>query len=76
MNPYSVRTRSRPSLALLGVLFILATLEVLAQAGSDAKSNAILVLEGTAVHLVLMDDLQGKQLQAKQTVHFKVREDG
>lgn len=75
MNPYSVRTRSRPSLALLGVLFILATLEVLAQAGSDAKSNAILVLEGTAVHLVLMDDLQGKQLQAKQTVHFKVRED-
>ena len=31
--------------------------------------------DGTPIHLVLMDDLQGKKLQAKQTVHFKVRED-
>lgn len=27
------------------------------------------------IHLVLMDDLQGKKLQVKQTVHFKVRQD-
>ena len=31
--------------------------------------------DGTPIHLVLMDDLQGKKLQVKQTVHFKVRED-
>ena len=31
--------------------------------------------DGTPIHLVLMDDLQGKKLQVKQTVHFQVRED-
>ena len=31
--------------------------------------------DGTPIHLVLMDDLQGKKLQVKQTVHFKVRQD-
>ena len=31
--------------------------------------------DGTPIHLVLMDDLQGKELRLKQTVHFKVRED-
>jgi hypothetical protein len=75
MNPHYVHTRGRPSLALLGVLLTLATLEMRAQAGPDTKSDTILVPDGTPVHLVLMDDLQGKQLQVKQTVHFKVRED-
>ncbi|MGA3069781.1 MAG: hypothetical protein ABSD43_06145 [Terracidiphilus sp.] len=31
--------------------------------------------DGTPIHLVLMDDLQGKALLVKQTVHFKVRQD-
>ena len=31
--------------------------------------------DGTPIHLVLMDDLQGKKLEANQTVHFKVRQD-
>jgi hypothetical protein len=37
--------------------------------------ETILVADGTPVHLVLMDDLQGKRLEQKQSVHFKVRED-
>ncbi len=31
--------------------------------------------DGTPVHLVLMDDLQGRELRPKQTVHFRVRQD-
>jgi len=41
----------------------------------DKKADTILLVDGTPVHLVLMDDLQGKQLTVKQTVHFRVRED-
>jgi hypothetical protein len=45
------------------------------QAKEDQRKNTVLLADGTPIHLVLMDDLQGKNLQAKQTVHFKVRED-
>jgi hypothetical protein len=48
---------------------------VRAQANADGKADTVLLAEGTPVHLVLMDDLQGKDLRVKQTVHFKVRED-
>jgi hypothetical protein len=41
----------------------------------DEKAVTVLLADGTRIHLVLMDDLQGKKLQAKQKVHFKVRED-
>lgn len=75
MNPHSIGTRSRLSLTLLGVVFILATLQIRAQAGSNKKSDTVLLTDGTPVHLVLMDDLQGKQMQVRQVVHFKVRED-
>jgi len=44
---------------------------------SQEKGDAdtVLLADGTPIHLVLMDDLQGKELRLKQTVHFKVRED-
>jgi len=42
---------------------------------SQSKTDAILLSDGTPVHLVLMDDLQGNELRAKQIVHFKVRQD-
>jgi hypothetical protein len=45
------------------------------QAKEDEKANTMLLADGTPIHLVLMDDLQGKELRAKQTVHFKVRQD-
>jgi hypothetical protein len=50
-------------------------MSVWCQATPDRKADTVLVVDGTPVHLVLMDDLQGKQLTVKQTVHFKVRED-
>lgn len=59
----------------------LATLIGLAQANARSQAtegeppNTVLLADGTPIHLVLMDDLQGKKLQVKQTVHFKVRED-
>lgn len=72
-----MRIQFRTSLGLVA----LATLVGLAQAhaGSQATENeqpsVILLADGTPIHLVLMDDLQGKKLQLEQTVHFKVRED-
>jgi len=45
------------------------------QASSDGRSSRILLQDGTPVHLVLMEDVQGKRAQAKQVIHFKVRED-
>lgn len=56
-------------------LIALAPTTAWAQASQDEKQNMALVADGTPVHLVLMDDLQGKKLKTKQTVHFKVRED-
>jgi len=45
------------------------------QASEAGMGGSIAISDGTAVHLVLMDDLQGQKLQPKQTIHFKVRED-
>lgn len=42
---------------------------------ADEKADTVLLADGTPIHLVLMDDLQGKKLLVKQEVHFKVRED-
>ncbi len=69
--------RSRTCLGLvpLGTLFALASVSVWCQATAGKKADTILLADGTPIHLVLMDDLQGKQLTVKQTVHFKVRED-
>jgi hypothetical protein len=45
------------------------------QASPDENAGTVLLTDATPVHLVLMDDLQGKKLQIKQTVHLQVRED-
>jgi hypothetical protein len=62
-------------LAALAALTILAPVSVCAQATENGKSDTILLTDGTPIHLVLMDDLQGKKLEVRQTVHFKVRQD-
>jgi hypothetical protein len=71
--------RSRHTIFLgliaLGTLFAFKPVCLVPQVKDDEKANAVLLPDGTPIHLVLMDDLQGKNLQVKQTVHFKVRED-
>ncbi|MGA2987723.1 MAG: hypothetical protein ABSG32_28370 [Terriglobia bacterium] len=71
------RVRFTISLGLVacGILVCLTPVCVCSQATEDEKAGTVLLPEGTPIHLVLMDDLQGKDLQIKQTVHFKVRED-
>lgn len=73
----TTRVRSTASLGLSALVTFLALTPVCvrAQANADGKADTVLLAEGTPVHLVLMDDLQGKDLRVKQTVHFKVRED-
>src|ERR1039457_7133078 len=66
--------RSCLGLVALGALFFVP-FDLRCQSTPEKKADTILLLDGTPVHLVLMDDLQGKQLTVKQTVHFKVRED-
>ena len=70
-----VRFIARFGLVALGVFVALTPIFLFSQAREDEKAKTILLTDGTPVHLVLMDDLQGKTLQVKQTVHFKVRED-
>jgi hypothetical protein len=62
-------------LVALIALSFLAPVYVCSQATESAKPDTVLLADGTPIHLVLMDDLQGKKLQVTQTVHFKVRED-
>ena len=71
------RARSTTCLALVALRALIALSPVLlwSQAREDEKADTVLLADGTPIHLVLMDDLQGKELRLKQTVHFKVRED-
>jgi hypothetical protein len=71
------RARPRISLFLIALqsLFTLGAQCLWPQATGDQKTDSVLLADGTPVHLVLMDDLQGKNLKVKQIVHFKVRED-
>jgi hypothetical protein len=73
----TIRVHSTTYLALipLAVLAVLAPACVCSQATEDEKADTVLLTDGTPIHLVLMDDLQGKKLQMKQEVHFKVRQD-
>jgi hypothetical protein len=75
MKAIHARSATRLGAAALGALFVLVPMSVWCQATPDNKAGTIFLTDGTPIHLVLMDDLQGKQLQIKQTVHFKVRED-
>jgi hypothetical protein len=61
-------------LAALAALIAFAP-EYLCSELQSEKADTVPLTDGTPVHLVLMDDLQGKKLQIKQTVHFKVRQD-
>ena len=72
-----MRVCSTTHLGPIAVVVLIALMPVLAcsQTTEAEKSDAVLLADGTPIHLVLMDDLQGKKLQVKQTVHFKVRED-
>jgi hypothetical protein len=65
----------RLALTLLVIPVSITSAATWAQATPDQNGQAVLLADGTPVHLILMDDLQGKKLQAKQPVHFKVRED-
>src|ERR1035441_3148366 len=71
------RARSTTCLALVALRALIALSPVLlwSQAREDEKADTVLLADGTPIHLVLMDDLQGKELRLKQTVHFMVRQD-
>ena len=75
MRTRSARSTTCLGLVLLGALIALAPVLLWSQAKEDEKADTVLLADGTPIHLVLMDDLQGKELRLKQTVHFKVRED-
>lgn len=62
-------------LITLCTFLVLTQEHVSSQATKDEQAGTVLLADGTQVHLVLMDDLQGKKLEVKQTVHFLVRED-
>jgi hypothetical protein len=75
MTTRRARSTTCLGLAVLGALIALAQVLLSSQTKQDDRSDTILLAGGTPIHLVLMDDLQGKELRAKQTVHFKVRQD-
>ena len=75
MRTRRVRSTTCFGLFALGALIALTPVFVWSQAGENGKADTVLLADGTPIHLVLMDDLQGKKLQVKQTVHFKVRQD-
>ena len=62
-------------LTVLGVVIALGAARAWCQTKGDGGTDSVLLVDGTPIHLILMDDLQGKELKVEQTVHFKVRED-
>jgi hypothetical protein len=75
MRTRRFRSTNYLGLVALQTLIALTPVYVWTQAKEAEKADTVLLTDGTPIHLVLMDDLQGKKLQVKQTVHFKVRED-
>ena len=75
MRTRRARSTTCLGLVVLGALIAFAPVLLWSQAKEDEKADTVLLADGTPIHLVLMDDLQGKELRLKQTVHFKVRED-
>ncbi len=65
------------SLRLFAVATLIALVPAFAwsQTRENEKANTVFLTDGTLIHLLLMDDLQGKDVRAKQVVHFRVRED-
>jgi hypothetical protein len=75
MRTRRARSTTCLGLVVLGALIAVAPVLLWSQAKEDEKADTVFLADGTPIHLVLMDDLQGKDLRLKQTVHFKVRED-
>jgi hypothetical protein len=75
MRARQVRPQIYFGVFALAALFALSPLCAWSQSTGNEKADTVLLADGTPIHLVLMDDLQGKKLQPKQEVHFKVRED-
>ena len=75
MRSRQVRSASTILTIALEALITIVPVFIWSQAKEDANTDSVLLADGTPIHLVLMDDLQGKELNAKQTVHFKVRQD-
>ena len=75
MRSRQVRSVSTILTIALEALITIVPVFIWSQAKEDANTDSVLLADGTPIHLVLMDDLQGKELNAKQTVHFKVRQD-
>ena len=75
MRTRRARSTTCLGLVVLGALIALAPVLLWSQAREDEKADTVLLADGKPIHLVLMDDLQGKELRLKQTVHFKVRQD-
>jgi len=72
-----MRVCSTTHFGLIAVAALVALMPVFAcsQTAENQKSDTVLLADGMPIHLVLMDDLQGKKLLVKQVVHFEVRED-
>ena len=75
MRTRRARSTTCLGLVVLGALIAVAPVLLWSQAKEDEKADTVFLADGTPIHLVLMDDLQGKELRLKQTVHFKVRQD-
>ena len=75
MRARRVRFTAWLGIFAIGTLIAIMPPCVSSQAGNDETPEIVLLPDGTPIHLVLMDDLQGKKLLVKQTVHFKVRQD-
>ena len=70
-----VHSGTHLGLVVVAVLTALMPVYSCSQTTANANTDTALLADGTPIHLVLMDDLQGKKLQVKQTVHFSARED-
>ncbi len=75
MEPVRIYSAPRRALIMLAALALFISPCASTQVLQGEKQSQTLVADGTIIHLVLMDDLQGQKLKAGQTVHFKVRED-
>ena len=75
MRALRVHFTTRFPLVLAAVLISLLPAYACSQTTENEKADTVLLPDGTPIHLVLMDDLQGTKLHVKQTVHFKVRQD-
>jgi hypothetical protein len=75
MKAASTLPFSLVSLFLLSIAAVVAVPSLECQGAGGDSSGKLTVTDGTVLHLVLMDDLQGKKMKAGDLVHFEVRED-